>query len=460
VTTEPAPPSPSDRPVERSHRRLSPLTPLVRSSILLVAVLASSWDEILRGELGPVGWILLAVLVAGAVYGTASWLRTRYWIESDELRVDTGVVSRQSRRIRVDRLQGIDIVQPLVARLLGLAELKLDVAGGAREGSLAFLPLAEAQELREVLLSRRDAVRARDAGRAAQVPARPEEERVVARLDLPTLVLSLLLSLETVGFVLAAGVLWVSFLALGELGGVAAVLPVLVGFGITQLRRLSAYYGFTVTTSTAGSGAGLHVRRGLFELNAQTIALARVQGVVVTEPLLWRGFGWAKLDVAVAGQAGSEGDGRPSASTVMPVAPRALVLALARTLLSGSAPGEGPDGSDGPDLDAVVLSRPPRRARWVSPVRWRFAAAGVGERLVVSRQGILVRRTHAVPHARAQSLQLHQGPWQRRLGLADLQVDSPPGPVAVRARHRDATEASALLEREIEATGRARVASR
>ena len=50
----------------------------------------------------------------------------------------------------------------------------------------------------------------------------------------------------------------------------------------------------------------------------------------------------------------------------------------------------------------------------------------------------MTRRTHVVPHARVQSLQLHQGPWQRRLGLADLQVDSPPGPVRVRARHRDA----------------------
>ena len=59
-------------------------------------------------------------------------------------------------------------------------------------------------------------------------------------------------------------------------------------------------------------------------------------------------------------------------------------------------------------------------------------------------------------HARVQSLQLHQGPWQRRLGLADLQVDSPPGPVKVRARHRDAPEARALLEQENEVARRAR----
>ncbi len=41
----------------------------------------------------------------------------------------------------------------------------------------------------------------------------------------------------------------------------------------------------------------------------------------------------------------------------------------------------------------------------------------------------LIGRTHAVPYARVQSLRLGQGLWQRRLGLADVHVDSPPGPV-------------------------------
>lgn len=425
---------------ERPFRRLSPLTPLVRGAILVVAVAATTWDELLSGELGPVGLILVGVLAAGAVLGYASWLRTKYWIEDDELRVDTGVVYHQSRRIRIDRLQGIDIVQPFVARLFGLAELKLDVAGGDREGSLAFLPLAEAHQLRETLLARRDAVRRsatpESSGEStARDWAPPDHD--IATLDLGTLLLSLLLSPETIALVALSSLLGV--LALLTEGFVLATsLPVVGGFALVQLRRLSAYHGFTVSQTAVG----LQVRRGLLERNTQTIALLRVQGVVVSEPLMWRRAGWAKLDVSVAGYGnGGDSDGKPSATTVMPVAPRALIMELARHLLRG-------DDDVAADPDALVMTPPPRSARLLDPLARRFMAAGVGPDLVASREGWLTRRTHVVRHARVQSLRLSQGPVQRRLGLADLHVDSPPGPVHVRARHRASGEARALLEEE------------
>jgi putative membrane protein len=111
--------------------------------------------------------------------------------------------------------------------------------------------------------------------------------------------------------------------------------------------------------------------------------------------------------------------------------------------------------SGAPDPELVALTAPPARARWVSPLRRRFLASGLGNDLLVSREGILTRRTHVVPHARVQSLRLTQGPWQRRLSLADLWVDSPPGPVRVRARHRDVVEARLLLDR-ADALARAR----
>lgn len=423
---------------DRAFKRLSPLTPLVRGFVFVVAVAGTSWDDLLRGDVGPVAGMLLGLLVAGAVYGAVSWWRTRYWIEADELRVDTGVLSRQSRRIRVDRLQGVDVVQPLVARLFGLAELRMDVAGGAREGSLAYLPLAEAQRLRQELLSRRgEAGDGRPVGGEAVADGAPE--RVIARLELRMLVLSTLLSSETIGFLVAAVVLAVSFTVFGGFGGAAGAAPVVLGWAVALFRRLAGYHGFTV----AETSDGLQVRRGLFERSAQTISLGRVQGVVVTEPWLWRPFAWARLDVAIAGYS-SGGDGGPSSSTLMPVADKRLIRTLARHVLAG------------PDPLGTELRSAPVRARWLDPLAWRRLRAGVDEHLVVSQEGLLTRRTHAVPHARVQSLGLRQGPVQRRLGLADVLVHSPPGPVRVRARHRAEPDARGLVETETEAARAAR----
>ena len=440
------PPAPSAAPApHRPPRRLSPLTPLVRGGILVVAMVVTSGDDIVAGRLGPAGLILLPVLVVGAIWGYASWLRTTYWVEADELRIDTGVISRQSRRIRIDRLQGIDIVQPFVARLFGLAELRMDTAGGDREGSLAFMPLAEAQRLRQLLLARRDAVRGAGAphadGQDAPGPrdwAPPDHDLAV--LELRTLVLSTILSPSTVFLLLGAVAFGVMFLADGAAMVVVPIAPVVIGFALLQLRRLSAYYGFTVTQT----GAGLQVRRGLFEKSMQTIALSRVQGVLVTEPLMWRPWGWARLDVSMAGYgSGSDSDGAPSATTVMPVAPRALVMSLARRLLRGDEEHEGLVV----DSDAVAGGAPPRRAAWLDPVGRRFYGAGLGADLVVAREGRFTRRTHVVRHARVQSLRLAQGLVQRALRLADVHLDSPPGPVHIRFRHRDETEARALLDR-------------
>ena len=67
---------------------------------------------------------------------------------------------------------------------------------------------------------------------------------------------------------------------------------------------------------------------------------------------------------------------------------------------------------------------------------------------------------HAVRHARVQSVRLSQGPLQRRLRLADVHVDSPPGPVHVVARNRDAAEARHLWELEAQRAKLARSAHR
>jgi putative membrane protein len=448
---------------EQRFRRLSPLTPVARAPILLLAVVGTSWQQLISQGLGAFSLVLGTILLAGAAYGVASWVRTKYWIDGDELRIDTGVVVRQSRRIRIDRLQGIDIVQPLVARLMGLAELKFDVASGSdREGSLAFLPHGEALALRAALLERRDGLRdGEGAGdgegaTAAAVPTGPSlptgqpwptpwptagrtgppgaPEVRLATLQLGPLLGSLLLSTETLLMLLSGVALVVTFVLTGAFLLAGGIVPALVGLALSLGRKLTSYYDFTLSDSAAG----LHVRRGLTSLSSQTIARARIQGLVVTEPLLWRPFGWARLDVSVAGyRMSTDLDAVQASSTLMPVAPRAEIDGLVRHVL-------------GRDVAGVVLTPPPRRARWLAPLTAWTMAVGQDAELVVGRRGFWHRRLDIVPQARVQSARLAQGPLQRRLRLADVHVDSPPGPVRLVAELRDAGEARALLDRTVD----------
>ncbi len=426
-------PLPAPQPAEASGaRRLSPLTPVVRAPIVLLAVLGGSWQSLLSGGIGPGALAVVALVVAGGVYGVASWLRTTYWIHDDELRIDTGVISRQSRRIRIDRLQGIDIVQPLVARLVGLAELRFDTASGSgREGTLAFLPHREAVALRAQLLRRRDVVRRPAApapGPAApldpsgavgpQTPYGPqpwspgqaedqrwpaqdwqEPPRVLARLDLGLLVASTLLSPAAVVFALVGVAMLVASVFTDVPLFAGSVLPALLGAGFAVFRQFSAAYGFVVSDSAEG----VAVRRGLTNLTSQTVPLPRVQGVVVSEPVMWRRFGWARLEVSVAGGGGGDEDSTFSASTLLPVGPRDQVLRLARHVLGGEDP------------TTVALEPVPRRARWAAPLSWWTLAFGQDDRYVVSRRGWFTRRFDVVPQAKVQSVRLTQGPWQRRL---------------------------------------------
>jgi putative membrane protein len=149
-------------------RHLHPLTPFLRGWAALLALVAIFGRDTLRElDLRQLA-IGAAVLVPGVLgYGWLAWRSTRYGIVDGDLRHEQGILFRRSRRIRLDRLQSVDVVRPLVARALGLAELRLEVAGGSSpEAPLAYLSDGEARRLRAELL-------ARAAGLHEETPRRP-----------------------------------------------------------------------------------------------------------------------------------------------------------------------------------------------------------------------------------------------------------------------------------------------
>jgi putative membrane protein len=419
-----------NEPLDRDFQRVHPLSPLLRVGVLVVAGVIASWRQAVE-DFRP--WAVLLTVVAfvvvGLVYGLLSWWFTRFRVDAAELRIDSGVVLRRSRRISIERLQAVDVVQPLLARLFGMAELRFEVAGGSRtEAPLAYLRLHDAHRLRGVLLDRDrpsgpSAVADRETPEAVP-PDREGDGWEIARVDPGWLVAGTLLSGEFIGSAVFAVLATAATVLSGRVAALALVLPALLGVGSVLVRGIVHQWGFVLTDT----GRGWRLRSGLFDLRSQTVPLDRIQGIALVEPLLWRRLGWVKVQVDVAGYHGTPSQGQHSPSTLLPVAPRPLALAVLSRLLTG-----------GPATD-VPQRTAPRRARLLRPVGWRHLGVGASDEVVVTTRGWVRRRTDIVPHHKTQSIRVRQGPLQRRLGLVDVHFQTTPGPVDARALHRPVGE--------------------
>ncbi|MEU9959133.1 PH domain-containing protein [Streptomyces sp. NPDC050982] len=404
------------------ERRLHPVTPL-RRAWAPVAVIAG-WavhdpDQAQRQLTRLTTMTLLAVLVAAvlgaALYGFLSWWFTHFAVTDTELRIRTGLVFRRTAHIRLERLQAVDVTQPLLARVAGVAKLKLDVVGTDKKDELAYLGQEEARVLRAELL-------ARAAGFAPETAHEVGEAPVQRLLHVPAgvLAVSLVLTGATWGTLAAALVvpplLWFATHSVWTV--LATALPLLGAAGASSVGRFVGEYDWTVGESPDG----LRIDHGLLDRTHETVPPGRVQTVRIVEPLLWRRRGWVRVELDVAGS---------SNSVLVPVAPREVADAvIARVLPGVTVP--------------TSLSRPPRRAGWCVPFWWRGYGLAVTDTVFVARHGLLRRSIALVPHAKVQSVRLEQGPWQRRKGLADVRVDTGANKT-VTARLRDTSEAAELL---------------
>ena len=316
---------PAQQPPFHQLRRLHPVTPILRGwRFVAVAVVAVGQQAVRDFDLRLVSVYVTAVLVIGAVLGAMSWAFTKYRVDGSELRIERGWLFRRSRHIRIDRLQAVDIVRPVLARLFGLAELRLEVAGGGRtEAPLAYLTELDAARLRAELL-------ARAAGLDAGTPEAPERQLV----SVPPVTL-FAATVLTAPFLVSAG----AFLAVaigsivaGEPLALALLAPWSVAVISIVWSQFVAEFGFTVSESPDG----LRIRKGLLDTWAQTVPPGRVQGVKIEQQLLWRPRRWTKLSVSVAGY-GTGPEGGQTATLLLPVAPWPVARAMNPALSSDAS---------------------------------------------------------------------------------------------------------------------------
>jgi putative membrane protein len=402
--------------------RLHPLSPLIHGGGLLSGLLGIAVLSLVTSE-GYDAYVYQLVVVAGVVVAAlVRWLVTRWKLDGATLRIETGLLRRDSRQLPMTRIQAVDVVRPLLARVLGLASLQIRLAGaGKGEDRLAYLTLGEAARLRAVLL----------AGHHGLDPAAPEPaERPV--ITVPA------------GRVIGATLLRAAprFMALAVIAAVAAAAApalfpasestlavIALGLVTSTWLQLTARYGFTVATSHDG----IRIRRGLLSTVAETIPFRRVQAVRLEQPLLWRPFGWCRLVVHVAGVAGRDSGPKAGGLTkaLLPVGSMREAQLLIRLVF-------------GPDLPE--LARPPKRARVKAPLSYHFLAAGHNKVMAVTVTGRACKKTVYMKLEKLQSVRLTQGPVQRRLSLASVHGDAAGRQAHAAFADREADQARELLD--------------
>lgn len=400
--------------------RLHPLSPVVRGVRLVIpAILVTAQATARGGTTGIRLAVFLGLVAFGAVAAVVSWLVTRWRVDGGTLRIETGLVRRDSRQIPLSRLQAVDIVRPLLGRVLGLSELRLRLAGSHHgDARLAYLAEDGAEALRARLLALAH-------GLAEETPAPPE----LPLFQLPTPRLLASIALSGLGLTAAALVVVAVVVVTISPPAAGAFLAPVLGFWVTGWRRLNSEFDFAV----AEAPDGLRLKGGLLETRAETIPYGRVQAVRITEPLIWRAAGWCRVEVDVAGQGHvrrGDQEGVRVTRALMPVGSREHALALVARVMPWPLPAS---------------TRPPRRARLKSPLRYHFLAAGFDGRSAITQGGRVCRATVVVPLSKVQSIRCVQGPVQRRLRLATLHLDTAGRNVHAVLRDRDAEEADWMM---------------
>ena len=415
--------------------RLHPLSPLVRTGRHLATIGTVLILLLFVNHSQAGGDLVIDSIIVGLVLigGVISWLVTRWHVADGVLRIETGLIRRESRRFPLSQVQAIDVVQTGLARVLGLAELRLRMAGADSSGGrLASLPLADAEALRQRLLSMAHASSAAAAPGpgAASVAAPPGGAggRVLFRVRSQRLAGAIILSRTgALAAVVIAGAVAV-VLATGHPGTIVPFLPFGIGFVLAVWRRFNGEFGTVVATAPEG----LRLRSGLVQTTAETIRPGRVQAVRIVEPLVWRAFGWCRLEVDVAGprQRRENQSESQRLRALIPVGSRAEAEQMTEELLS---------------TQRRPTRRPPTRARWKAPLSYHFLAFDSDDRYVVASHGRVCRKTTWVPLEKVQSVRWVQGPYQRRLDLATVFLDVAGRRVRAAIEDRDAAEAGVIL---------------
>lgn len=421
-------------------RRLHPLTIFKEIGSLAWAIVAA-----LVLDFDPMGfpgdWVEadVAVAVAVFVYAVARYMFTAYRVTSSSLEVRRGVFVKSLQVMPRDRVQSVGATAGFLSRLLGVTTVEVSAAD-AKDVRLGFVSEDESEALRRILEWHKTIETASedDQEEPAQTLAALPFKRLLVYAATETTFVVAVVAL-VVGLVLAVSRRWLGapFAAFS-----AAAWPVIRGLALVGFRSW-------IDQDRVRIQAGIIGRR-------QSVSpLDRIQLVQVRRPPLRRFLGLETVTM-VTGDIGVSAENVLLAGSVAPLVrqgtwrrlaerllgpidvaesalERSSPLAIRRAIVRGFlllvplAVGVGWLGAwAGPGwwaaavpagLGSVIVIAYAR-------ARWRVLGWALDDRHLMVRRGVVDRRLMIVPVHKVQDVTVRSTPFQHRLGLANVEVDT------------------------------------
>lgn len=433
----------ADTPVD--WRRLHPVT-IIRelvgvawNLVVAVVVLGALQDSVAAGL-----EVLLPVLAFGLAVGR--YLSTRYAVTPEAVLWRRGILFRRRVEVPRPRIQNVSSGADVLGRVFGLRTVTISTAGSEGELELALVTGDESSFLLGELLGHRAPVDTAPApGAPPAWPPPPPSRRVVT---LPT---GDLVRYALTGSGMAVIGAAVALVAVAVVTGSPAALLLIAVVLVGPVLATLELNDFELDVEPDR----LRVRHGLLTTRDKWARRERIQLLAVERPVLRAALGHETISVATADAtvgAGSE------LSLCSPWARRGSWPELAAELLEPTATAE-PDlrpispraelrrflrllgavwlpAAVGAAVAAVVGSLPAVVASLAVGAVGTVAARGlarraqrldgwqVGTEHLLVRRGMVASRLWLVRRAKVQSVGLRSTPFQRRLGLASVVVDT------------------------------------
>lgn len=451
-----------------SGRRLSPRSMVVGPINQLRSILLPILIGLIIGGFNP--WLLAATgatVVMLLVGGFITWKTLRYEITDERIEIRKGLIRREHRTIPLQRIRGVDVTSSLLHRMLGVSVVHIEAAAGstdAEDGKLDAVDSAEADRLRVELLRRRavltedDAAEPAGTGEGQETTEEPQTATYfemprswylfgalsLAHLLTPFALLATLLGLfqqsvaqmdsvtdTVVGWIDSTDRALLTALAVGFPAALVLMMPVfaVVSYAVTN-------WGFTLK----GRDGSLIAERGLFTRRSITLEKRRIRGYEIQDNPLERTRSAVRLRAVVTGLGEAA-----TRAVLLPTGPRPRVAEVVERALVRYEGGLRPH-------PRVALNR--RLIRSVGPFlltgvagvflewNWLIAASallavlgvplgidryrslghGHDEAFVSVRSGSLQREQAVVERSAVIGWSWTQTLFQRRSGLANLQI--------------------------------------